>query len=285
MSATSGSRAARSQSSCSSTGHRAACGSEVSDTLDHTAASWPAGESAHRHLGQEHGEDGVLPGVEEGEEQALFRPEVGVDGSRGASGGLGHCVHRDGIDALVGEELGRGGQQPGPGLRLALVLVSSTCPPTSSALQPSYIGSVMQCGSVPTHGPHVSDPSTRRLPRPMAATGADAGSECGRGRRSSSTERATLAPDLQWNPSSDHTTRSREHHGHTETTRDSLYIDGAWVPSVGHRHRSRSSTRPPRRSWARCPRAPPRTSTAPWPRPGPPFRPGRPGRSPSAPPT
>ena len=82
-----------------------------------------------RHLGEQHGQDGVLPRVEQGEQEALLRAEVGVDGPRRAPGGLGYGVHRHGVDALVGEEVGRGGQQPRPGLRFALLLRPGHVPP------------------------------------------------------------------------------------------------------------------------------------------------------------
>ncbi len=71
-------------------------------------------------LGGDDGDEGLLPLVEEGQEESLFGAEVVVDGARGAAGGLGHQVDRDGVDAVVGEELGGGREQALPGVGLAL---------------------------------------------------------------------------------------------------------------------------------------------------------------------
>ena len=83
----------------------------------------------HGHLGQQHGQGRVLPRVQQGQQQPLLVPEVGVHGSRGSSGGLGHRIHGHRVDALLGEEIGGRGQQPGPGLGLALLLGLRHVPP------------------------------------------------------------------------------------------------------------------------------------------------------------
>ena len=70
-------------------------------------------------LGGDDGDEGLLPDVEEGQEHALLGAEVVVDGTRGAAGGLGHDVDRDGVDAVVGEELGGGREEALAGVGLA----------------------------------------------------------------------------------------------------------------------------------------------------------------------
>ncbi len=117
--ATSGSRAARSHSSCCRRSHPPP---ERPATCPQTARSCSSGEWLTRHLGEKEGEGRVLKGFEEGEQQPLFRPEVGVDGPGRPVGGLGHGVDRNGVDSLAGEELGGGRQKPGAGVRLALLL-------------------------------------------------------------------------------------------------------------------------------------------------------------------
>ena len=174
-SATSPSRAARSHSSCSRSDQLTGPSSTVPATLSHTAASWPSGRVGHRHLGQQHGQDRVLPRVEQRQQQALLAAEVGVDRTRGPAGGLGHGVDRHRIDALFGEELGGGGQQARPCLGLALLLGLRHVPPDHRAARRSgargdstYIGSVMQLGGAtrprarPADRPPSPSPPTRR---------------------------------------------------------------------------------------------------------------------------
>ncbi len=110
-------------------------------------AELAGGGIGHRHLGEEHGQDRVLPGVEEGEQEALLGTEVGVDGAGGPACSFGHGVDGHGVDALVGEELGGCGEQASPGLRLPFPLRPGHLlrpSPSVSRKQPTYIGSVMQ---------------------------------------------------------------------------------------------------------------------------------------------
>ena len=76
----------------------------------------------HRHLGEQDGKEGLLPPIEERQQKALLGTKMGVDGARGPPGCRGHGVDRDAIDAVLGEQVSRRGQQPCPGLGLALVL-------------------------------------------------------------------------------------------------------------------------------------------------------------------
>ena len=89
--------------------------------FSHTAANWRRAVG-HGHLGEQHGEHGFLPVVEDGEKQPLLAAEVGVDGARGPLGGVGHRVDRHGVDPLLGEEVGGGGQQAALVLGLPFLL-------------------------------------------------------------------------------------------------------------------------------------------------------------------
>ncbi len=76
-SATSGSRAARSHSSCSSSDQRAGLGVGGVGHVGPHRGQLAGGRVGHRHLGQQHGEHRVLPGVEEGEQEPLLASRSG----------------------------------------------------------------------------------------------------------------------------------------------------------------------------------------------------------------
>ena len=64
------------------------------------------------------------PLVEQRQEQALFRAEVGVDRSRRASGRVSHGIDGHGVDTPLGEQARGRVQKAGPGVGLALFLGS-----------------------------------------------------------------------------------------------------------------------------------------------------------------
>ena len=122
-----------SHSSCSRRDHRPGrLGGGAGHVVPHRGQLAERG-LGHRHLGQQHGQHRVLPRVEQRQQQALLAAEVGVDRSRGPAGGLGHRVHRHRVDALLGEELGGGGQQAVPRLGLPFLLGLRHVPPTVAA--------------------------------------------------------------------------------------------------------------------------------------------------------
>ena len=130
--ATSGSRDARSHSSCSRERPGPWCRSGWCPRSPTRRPTGPA-SGRKRHLGEEHRHDRLLPGVEDGQQQALLAPEVGVDGARGATGGLGHRVDGDPVDALLGEEVGGGREQP-PWSRPSAPPGSAPCSPRAAVL-------------------------------------------------------------------------------------------------------------------------------------------------------
>ena len=67
---------------------------------------------------------GMGPLVEQRQEQALLRAEVGVDRTRGAPGRVGHGVDGHGVDAPLGEQAGGRVEKAGPGVGLSLLLGS-----------------------------------------------------------------------------------------------------------------------------------------------------------------
>ena len=125
--ATSGSRAARSDSSRSSRSRRRVS-SEWVTTIGGHGPQAVGDVGGQLELGGDDGDEGLLPVVEQGQEQALLGAEVVVDRTRGPAGGLGHGVDRDGVDAVVGEQGGGGVEEPRAGVGLALLLCLAMSP-------------------------------------------------------------------------------------------------------------------------------------------------------------
>ena len=66
--------------------------------------------------------DSVEPLLDQREQQAVLAAEVAVERAGRAVGGVGHGFGRHGVEPLAGEQVGGGGDQPCPGLGLALLL-------------------------------------------------------------------------------------------------------------------------------------------------------------------
>ena len=71
----------------------------------------------------------LLPLLEQGQQQALLVAEVAVQRAGRAVGGVGDGFGGDGVEALAGEEVGRGREQAGTGVGLALLLGAGHCGP------------------------------------------------------------------------------------------------------------------------------------------------------------
>ena len=64
----------------------------------------------------------LLPLLEEREQQPLLVAEVAVERPGGAVGGVGDRFGGHGVEALAGEQVGRGREQAGTGVGFALLL-------------------------------------------------------------------------------------------------------------------------------------------------------------------